>query len=382
MKYLTFDGKIPKGQYGGGDMWVFALGKYTITKEKKDGFYFRLNSKEVNGEYRIYKIKEKEFLLERVDESQIQWLSDSVEFMLSDSQSTPPLGDEYLYEVKWDGIRAMVSLDEGRISIKSRNQNDITEQFPELLDGLKAFRANNGLFDCEIVCLDAAGRPQFKKVINRLMSGSATAIEKLTKTNPVYCYVFDCLYMDGRSLINEPLTKRKEFLKDSMRPDTPYRFSQSVDDGHSLFEAAREHALEGIMAKRRDGRYLPGKRSDNWLKIKVRNSVECLIIGYTEGKGNRAKTFGALHIAEWKDNELIYRGKVGTGFTDKLMLEIFKEISSLKKTKKLIKGKVLEEKTSTWVEPVLFAEISYSMITSQDMYREPVFIRMRPDLVK
>jgi ATP-dependent DNA ligase len=107
-----------------------------------------------------------------------------------------------------------------------------------------------------------------------------------------------------------------------------------------------------------------------------------LIIGYTEGKGNRAKTFGALHIAEWKDNELIYRGKVGTGFTDKLMLEIFKEISSLKKTKKLIKGKVLEEKTSTWVEPVLFAEISYSMITSQDMYREPVFIRMRPDLVK
>src|SRR5690606_13643111 len=163
----------------------------------------------------------------------------------------------------WDGIRAMVSLDEGQVTIKSRNQNDITKQFPELLDGLKAFRANNGLFDCEIVCLDSAGRPQFKKVINLLMTGSDAAIEKLTKSNPVYCYVFDCLYMDGRNLINEPLTKRKEFLKDAMRPDTPYRFSQSVEDGHSLFEAAREHSLEGIMAKRKEGRYLPGKRSDN-----------------------------------------------------------------------------------------------------------------------
>ncbi len=381
MKYLTFDGKIPKGQYGGGDMWVFALGKYVITKKKKDGFYFRLSSKEVNGEYRIYKIKEKEFLLERVDESQIQWLSDNIEFMLSENQVAPPAGDDYLYEVKWDGIRAMVSLDEGQVRIKSRNQNDITQQFPELLDGLKAFRANNGLFDCEIVCLDSAGRPQFKKVINRLMSGSPSVIEKLSKSNPVYCYVFDCLYLDGRSLVNEPLTKRKDFLKDSMRADTPYRFSQAIDDGHSLFEAARVHSLEGIMAKRKEGRYLPGKRSDNWLKIKVRNSVECLVIGYTKGKGNRAKTVGALHIAERINGELVYRGKVGTGFTDKIIQEIVDEISQLKEIKKPVKGKVLEEKSSIWVEPVLFVEISYAMITSQGIYREPVFIRMRPDLV-
>ena len=382
MKYLTFDGKIPKGQYGGGVMWVFALGKYVITKQKKDGFYFRLSSKEINGEYRIYKINEKEYLLERVDESQIQWLRDDVEFMLSDSQPKPPVGEDYLYEVKWDGIRAMVSLDEGQVTIKSRNQNDMTQQFPELLDGLKAFRANNGLFDCEIVCLDRAGRPQFKKVINRLMSSSSSAIAKLSKSNPVYCYVFDCLYLDGRSLINDPLTKRKELLKDSIRPDTPYRFSQSVDDGHSLFEAAQEHSLEGIMAKRKEGRYLPGKRSDNWLKIKVRNSVECLIIGYTVGKGNRTKTFGALHIAEWKEGELIYRGKVGTGFTEKVIQEIFNQLCKLEKIKKPVKGKVLDEKISTWVEPILFAEMSYAMITSHELYREPVFIRMRPDLIK
>ena len=170
MEYLTFDGKIPKGQYGGGDMWVYASGKYQITKDKKDGFYFRLNSKEVTGEYRIYKIKEKEWLLERVDSPQIDYLHGAIEPMLSDSVIRPPKGEDYIYEVKWDGIRAMISLEDGQVHIRSRNQRDITQQFPELLAGDKAFRATCGLFDAEIVCLDAAGKPEFRKVINRLGS--------------------------------------------------------------------------------------------------------------------------------------------------------------------------------------------------------------------
>ncbi|MEQ9413671.1 MAG: DNA polymerase ligase N-terminal domain-containing protein, partial [Cyclobacteriaceae bacterium] len=254
MEYLTFDGKIPKGQYGGGDMWIYALGKYQITKNKKDGFYFRLSSKEMNGEYRIYNIKQKEFLLERVDTPQVNFLQDPIEPMLSDSASKPPLGDEYIYEVKWDGIRALISLEDGVIRIRSRNQNDITKQFPEL--NIPAFRANCGLFDAEIVCLDKSGKPEFKKVINRLMSSGDNTIEKLSKSSPVYCYVFDCLYLDGRSIINEPLLKRKEWLKDALKKDTPYRTSEFVEDGQSLFEAAREHNLEGIMAKDKASRYL------------------------------------------------------------------------------------------------------------------------------
>lgn len=382
MKYLTFDGKIPKGQYGGGDMWIYALGKYQITKDKKDGFYFRLNSKEVNGEYRIYKTKDKQWLFERVDTPQVNYLSDVIEPMLSDSAEKIPTGDNYIYEVKWDGIRALVALEDGQVRIVSRNKNDITPQFPELQVADKAFRANCALFDAEIVCLDKSGKPEFKKVIHRLMSTGETNIQKNSKASPAFCYIFDCLYLDGRSLVNEPLMRRKEWLKDAVKNDTPYRVSEFVEDGESLFEAAREHSLEGIMAKRKDGKYFPGRRSEGWLKIKVRQTSECLIVGTTPGKGNRSSSFGALQIVEKINGELFYRGKVGTGFDDQMMKDISLQLKKLSKTKKpsLKGGKVVDEKITEWLDPVAWVEVSYSQLTTDKMFREPVFIRMRPDI--
>lgn len=382
MEYLTFDGKIPKGQYGAGEMWIYAIGKYEITKDKKDGFYFRLSSKEISGEYRIYKIKQKEYLLERVDPPQVDYLKDEIEPMLSDNIEKVPQNGDYLYEVKWDGIRALVSVEDGQVRIRTRNQNDITAQFPELQVGDKAFRATCGLFDAEIICLDKEGRPEFKRVINRMASNGETTIQKLSRSNPSYCYIFDCLYLDGRSLINDPLHKRKAWLKDTIKHDTPYRVSEFVEDGQSLFEAAKEHQLEGIMAKRADGKYFPGKRTDLWQKVKVRQSCECRIIGYTEGKGDRNVTFGALHIAELDESgTLHYRGKVGTGFNDAVIKEILKAMKNVKITKKpKVEGKLLDERISTWIEPELIAEISYSRVTPDKMFREPVFIRLRPDL--
>jgi DNA ligase D-like protein (predicted ligase) len=362
-------------------MWIYALGKYTITKEKKDGFYFRLSSKEITGEYRIYRIKEKEFLLERVDTPQIDYLHNAIAPMLSGSAEKLPAGNDHLYEVKWDGIRAMIAVEDGRVRIRSRNQNDITNQFPELLAADKAFRATCGLFDAEIVCLNKQGKPDFKKVINRLMASGETNIQKLSKSSPVHCYIFDCLYLDGRSLVNEPLVKRKEWLKDAIKKDTPYRVSEWVDDGESLLEAAREHDLEGIMAKQKSGKYYPGKRTDAWLKIKIRRTSECVIIGYNEGKGNRSTTFGGLHIAEWEGNKLVYRGKVGTGFDEATVKEISGQLKKLKKIKKPVECKVLDEKVTTWVKPEIMLEVSYASLTPDKNFREPVFIRLRPDLV-
>jgi DNA ligase D-like protein (predicted ligase)/DNA ligase D-like protein (predicted polymerase)/DNA ligase D-like protein (predicted 3'-phosphoesterase) len=381
MEYLTFDGKIPKGQYGAGEMWIYALGKYQITKDKKDGFYFRLNSKEVTGEYRIHKMKEKEWLLERVDDPQLNFIHHELAPMLSESADKPPSGDDYVYELKWDGIRALISLEDGQIKIRTRNHHDVTAQFPELQIGEKAFRATNGLFDAEIVCLDPSGKPIFKKVINRLMSTGETAIQKLSKTNQVHCYVFDCLYLDGRSLINEPLLKRKEWLADAVRTDTPYRVSEHVDDGQSLFEAAKHHGLEGIMAKKKDSKYMIGKRSDCWIKVKVRQTSECYIIGYTKGKGDRGQTFGALQIAEKVDEKLHYRGKVGTGFDESTVKEIMTALKKIKVIKKPdVVGKLLDENVSTWLDATALVEVSYSKLTPDKMFREPVFIRLRPDL--
>ena len=344
MKYLTFDGEIPKGQYGAGEMWIYALGKYQITKDKKDGFYFRLSSREVNGEYRIYKIKAKEWLLERVDTPQVNYLQDLIEPMLSGSADKPPVSNNFLHEVKWDGIRALIAVEDGQIRIRTRNQNDVTKQFPELTVTDKAFRATCGLFDGEIVCLDKSGKADFKKVIHRLMSTGETTIQKGMRSNPVHCYVFDCLYMDGRSLINEPLEKRREWLKDAIKADTPYRISEAVENGTALFEAAREFALEGIISKDKTSKYYPGKRSDQWLKVKVRSTRECVILGYNPGKGDRSVTFGGLHIAERSDTGFVYRGKVGTGFDDATIKEIFKQLKALKEIKKPIPDKVMDEK--------------------------------------
>ncbi|MDW8331601.1 MAG: non-homologous end-joining DNA ligase [Cyclobacteriaceae bacterium] len=380
-EYLNFDGTIPKGQYGGGEMWIFSAGKYQITKKKKDGFYFRLSSTDLSAEFRMHQTRGKEFLLERVDEPQVNFLRQFNEPMLAELTNRLPDGEGWTYEVKWDGIRAMITLDEGRLTIYSRNGRDITDKFPELIIPQQAFRAANGVFDTEIVCLDNAGRPEFKNVIRRLMATGSTTIQRMVRTQPVYCYAFDCLYLDGRSLLNDPLHKRRTWLKDVLRKDTPYRFSEEVEEGTLLLEAAREHHLEGIMAKHRDSKYHPGKRSSSWLKVKIRNTADCFIIGFTPGKGSRKDTFGGLHIAEYADEKLLYRGKVGTGFDEITMKEINRLLKTCRQTKKPVPDKITDEKSTVWVEPKLVIEITYASRTPDGSFREPVFERLRPDLM-
>ncbi len=380
MEYLKFEGTIPKGLYGGGDMWVYASGKYEITKDKKDGFYFRLHSPAVSGEYRIYQIKQKDYLLERIDKPQVDWLHDTIEPMLAQSRKDVPDPEQFIYEVKWDGIRVIISLEEDKITLHSRNHVDITKKFPELLNAEKSFRGTCGVFDGEIVCLDSQGKPDFKNVIHRMQRSAEGDIERAMKKFPVNCYIFDLLYLDGRPVVNEALLRRREWLKDAVKKDSPYRLSELVEDGEALFAAAGELGLEGIMAKEKNSKYFPGKRSDNWYKIKVRQTAESHIIGYTKGKGIREELFGALHLGDYDNGKVVYRGKVGTGFDDKIMKEIYTELKKLKEIKKPIKEKVLDEKQTIWVEPKLVAEVQYSSITRDGAYREGVFVRLRPDL--
>ncbi len=380
MKYITFEGEIPKGQYGGGMMWIYANGKYEITKEKKDGFYFNLSSREINAEYRMHLMKDNEWLLERVDNPQIDWVKDEIETMLAENTDNVPLGENYVYEMKWDGIRALIALDEGELNIWSRRHKNLNRQFPELMIPEKAFRVNSALFDAEIVCFDPDGKPDFKTVIHRMQRRGEVEIERAVKKYPAFCYIFDCLYLDGRALINEPLLRRRAWIADSLRKETSYRISEVVEEGQEFFDAVKQMGLEGIIAKDRNSRYLPGKRSTSWLKVKVRHTADALIIGYTEGKGDREMHFGALHLGEWEDNDLGYRGKVGTGFTDANMKEVMKELGKLKKTDRMIKEKPLDHHKTTWIEPVLYCEIQFASITKNNTFREPVFVRLRPDL--
>lgn len=381
IEYLTFEGTIPKGEYGGGTMWVFASGRYEITKEKKDGMYLRLESPEVSGEYRMHRMKEKEWLLEKADQPQVDWLSDRIEPMQADSADTPPKGD-YIYEMKWNGIRALIALEDGQLRMHTRNQYEVTRQFPELQEAARAFRATCGLFDAEIVCLDSDGRPNFREVVNRLKNGATSTIETRAKKQPACAYVFDCLYLDGRAIIHEPLVRRHEWLQDALRKNSFFRLSEWMDDGDAFFAAVKEYNLEGIMAKKKDSPYLPGRRSDWWQKIKVRRTADCLVIGYTKGKGDRAPLFGALHLAEKTDGRLQYRGKVGTGFDEATMNEIKQELDQHQKIKKPVPNKVINEKDTTWIEPNIIAEIQYASLTPDQIFREAVFLQLWPDLYR
>ncbi len=380
IEYLTFEGTIPKGQYGGGNMWRYALGKYEKTKDKKNGFYFRLDSPELSGEYRMHKMKGNEWLLERVTPVQVNWVHDLIEPMLSKPSKQVPLGIDYSYELKWDGIRALISLDEGEITIRSRNQRDITAQFPELNIPDQAFRATSALFDGEIVCLDSDGKPVFTEVISRMHLNNSGSIDRASRTNPVFCYLFDCLYLDGRPVINEPLSRRREWLADAVRKDTPYRISEVIEDGEALYQAAESMGLEGIMAKKDQGRYLPGKRSDSWIKVNIRPTVEAVIIGYTEGNGDRKDLFGALQVAERDQGGLIYRGKVGTGFDYRSMKDLAEQLQKIQTKKRVVDEKLIDENKTTWVEPKLVCDVEYASLTPHGKYRKPIYVRLRPDI--
>ena len=381
VSYLSFEGTIPKGEYGGGAMWIFASGKYEITKDKKDSFYFRLQSRALTAEYRLIHTKDKEWLLERLDNPQVDYLHDTVEPMLTQSRNDVPEAPDYLYEVKWDGIRAMVSLDEGQLMLRSRNQRDITRYFPELLIPDQAFRATCGLFDTEIVCLDPEGKPVFEHSVWRLLQTGESGIARAKAKHPAVCYVFDCLYLDGRAILNEPLTRRREWMADAIRQNEVYRTSESFDEGLPLFEAAKRMGLEGIMAKERDSPYVPGKRTSYWYKIKARQTIECIIIGYTRGKGDREASFGALHLARYQGERLKYMGKVGSGFDEQRLKTIFAEINKIKPSKRPVEEKPLDDAQSVWLDPRLVCEVRYASFTTEGTLREPVFVRMRPDLV-
>jgi len=206
------------------------------------------------------------------------------------------------------------------------------------------------------------------------------AIGRAQTKHPAVCYLFDCLYLDGRAIINEPLIRRKEWLADILKKEAAYRASETFEDGASLFQAVREMGLEGVVAKQRSSIYLPGKRSETWLKIKTRQSLECVIIGFTRGKGDRQPGFGALHLAQRDLGGLKYIGKVGTGFDDDLLGTIFRELKKLTITIRPVKERPLDSARSVWVEPKLMCEVQYASLTHDGMLREPVFIRLRPDL--
>ena len=237
--------------------------------------------------------------------------------MLATLVDKPFDGEEWLYEIKWDGYRAIAFLESGSVRLVSRNQNDLTAAYPELRSIADSISAHTAILDGEIVALDEQGRPSFSLMQQRTGVGEGGHRIRRTRDDiPVMYFVFDLLYLDGYNLMPAELEQRKELLASILAPSDLIRYSDHyVGNGKALFEAAVQRELEGIVAKRRDSPYVQ-KRSHDWLKIKIVKRQECVIGGYTDPRGSR-ENFGSIVLGLYDDKgRLIPVGQAGSGFTE------------------------------------------------------------------
>jgi bifunctional non-homologous end joining protein LigD len=304
--------------------------------------------------------------------------------MLATAIEKPFDNPDWLFEIKWDGYRAVAFIDDGRVRLVSRNQNDLSAQYPELATLPQFVKARRAILDGEIVALDDQGRPSFSLMQQR--TGFRPGKSRLPGRQgvPVIYYAFDLLYLDDFDLRRVPLEQRKKLLEDRITNSDVVRFSDHYPEkGIALFEAAAQKGLEGIVAKKRDSLYAE-TRSRDWLKIKITQRQECVIGGYTDPEGSRAY-FGSLVLGLYdKQGRLIHVGQAGTGFDQKTLKEMFARLQPLATSKNPFYGEIGGLRKIHFVGPELVAEIKFSEWTHETSeggmkLRAPVFMGLRSD---
>jgi bifunctional non-homologous end joining protein LigD len=294
--------------------------------------------------------------------------------MLARVAPQPFSSDAWLFEIKWDGFRAIAYVNE-TFSLRSRNDKELKHVFPEL-EELKQL-ASNVVLDGEIVVVKD-GKTDFQALLERSQATSPIEIELQQKRSPVVYVVFDILEKDGSTLIDLPLTERKRILKDSVKEGKHVLLSDFVETkGKAYYKIALEKGLEGVMAKKKDSPYEPRARSSNWLKIKKLRSCDCVVLGYTKGSGARTGTFGALLLGLYSDKQLVYVGKVGTGFSQTMLDKLSKRFQKLKTDTAPVNVDITDE--ITWLKPELVCEVTYQMVTKDKRLRMPRFTGLRSD---
>ena len=305
--------------------------------------------------------------------------------MLATAIDGPFDSADWLFEIKWDGYRAIAFIADGRVRLVSRNQNDLTAQYSDLNDLPRFVTAKTAVIDGEIVALDEQGRSSFS-----LMQQRTGFRDRRKRFAPqpgisVLYYAFDLLYLDGYDLRRVPLEQRKQALASILTgPNEVIRESdQFPGEGKALFNAARRQSLEGIVAKRRSSLY-EERRSQEWLKIKIKHRLEAVIGGYTEPEGSRSY-FGSIVLGLYdKQGDLIHVGQAGSGFDQRTLAEVWKKLRPLATKQSPFAGEVEALRAVHWVKPELVAEIEYSEwthITEEGgpKLRAPVFLGLRED---
>ncbi len=294
-----------------------------------------------------------------------------------------PLDDpDWLFEIKWDGYRAIAFIRDDKVRLVSRNQNDLSAQYTELTDLSRFVKTEAAVLDGEIVALDETGRSSFSLMQQR--TGIRQGGRRAARADvPVLYYAFDLLYLDGYDLRRVPLEQRKATLAQVLIPGGSLRYSDHFDQGVALLEAAKQQGLEGILAKRRSSFY-EERRSHEWLKIKITQTLDCVVGGYTEPEGSR-RYFGSIVLGLYdKKKNLIHVGQAGSGFDQRTLEEVWRRLEPLTTNKNPFHGKVEALREVHWVKPELVAEIKFSEWTHESAetgpkLRAPVFLRLRND---
>jgi bifunctional non-homologous end joining protein LigD len=391
LEYLDFHGDIPRGEYGAGTMTIWDHGTFEthLWDDKKVEVTF--HGERLSGRYGLFPIgqrgregSEKDWMIHRMDppaDPGREAMPERILPMLAGSGELPAREENWSYEVKWDGVRAIAYIKPGRLRLESRNLNDITETYPEVRGILRDLGMREAVFDGEIVAFGDDGRPSFERLQRRINVSSAGAVRRLSASTPVVYAIFDLLYLDGHSLMALPYQERRARL-DALELGGPaWRApANHPGRGRALLDATKAQGLEGIVAKRLDSRYEPGRRTGAWIKIKHVTRQELVICGWLPGEGRRTDRIGALLMGYWTDDgRLDYAGRVGTGFTERTLNELARTLAPLRRADSPFDDAPKLPRNAMYVEPDLVAEVEFREWTTEGVMRAPSFKGLRTD---
>ncbi|MCM4157754.1 DNA ligase D [Gramella sp. AN32] len=404
IKYLTFHGTIPKGNYGAGQMNIWDTGTFQSALEDKSlseqyqegNVKIKFSGEKVKGEFALVKTHRGEaqnhwLLIKKKDRFSTDLNYDAEDYVENELKiSDPPKikklnpksiikpmlattskeifnDPNWIYELKWDGYRLIANIDNGKVSIHSRNGISYNAKFPNLVKDLEQI-PQDVILDGEVVVLNKNGLPDFQALQN---------YDEHTEGSLQY-YVFDMLYLNGHSMLDLPLLQRKSLIPDVLEGLDLSMYCDHIEGmGTVFYQKAIDAGMEGVIAKQADSTYSPGYRSEKWLKIKSQESAEVLICGYTDSKGS---VFGSLILGMFENDELKYVGNCGTGFSSKTQKEILKKLKPLAIEKSPFDEKVsLKGRVPNWTKPEVICEVSFSEWTKTGRMRHPVFKGLRED---
>jgi bifunctional non-homologous end joining protein LigD len=387
LEYLEFEGEIPKGQYGAGAIEIWDRGSYECLKWEPRKIEVALHGERLHARYALFAIdmepEPKDWMIHRMDppaDPDREPIPARLAPMLARSGELPADDGGWAYEIKWDGVRAIVYSQPGELRIESRNLNEITDSYPELARLGRALGSHGAVLDGEIVAFDREGRPSFAALQRRMHVASRAQAARLAKDTPVAYVIFDLLWLDGHSLMALPYAERRERLAAlELQAEGWQTPAHILGDGRAMLRETVQQGLEGILAKRLDSTYQPGLRTSSWIKVKSLGRQEFVIGGWMPGKGRRRESIGALLLGVHEDGALRYVGRVGSGLSDSELQRLSGMLAALERASSPFTAGDGPPRGAVFCQPRLVAEVAFSEWTPGGRLRHPIYRGLRED---